>query len=124
MREALPVRKKVAIALFYLKSGADYGVVGLTFGVGKATVFFIVEEFCSAVLQHYFPQKVRFPSTVEEMEASAVDFRRRWNFPGIIGAVDGCHIPIRAPSHDGGDYYNYKGWHSIILLAVVDSQYR
>ncbi|XP_046384664.1 putative nuclease HARBI1 [Ischnura elegans] len=123
MREAIPVRKKVAIALYFLKSGSDYGVVGMTFGVGRSTVSAIVEEFCAAVRRQYHP-RIRFPATEEDMRATANQFEYRWDFPGVIGAVDGCHIPIKTPSHEGGDYYNYKGWHSIILLAVVDSAYR
>ncbi|XP_046405087.1 putative nuclease HARBI1 [Ischnura elegans] len=124
MRPALPVAKRVAVALFYLKSGADYGVVGLAFGVGKATVHVIVRDFCRAVLDRYFMECIVFPSTEEGMAAKENCFRTQWNFPGTIGAIDGCHIPMKTPIHGGADYYNYKGWHSVILLAVVDSQYR
>ncbi|XP_046407900.1 putative nuclease HARBI1 [Ischnura elegans] len=124
MRPALPVAKRVAVALFYLKSGSDYGVVGLALGVGKATVHVIVRDFCRAVLDRYFMEYIVFPSTEEEMAAKENCFRTRWNFPGTIGAIDGCHIPMKTPIHGGADYYNYKGWHSVILSAVVDSQYR
>lgn len=36
--------------------------------------------------------------------------------------MDGKHINIVAPD-DTADYYNYKGTHSIILLALVDDDY-
>ncbi|XP_046384860.1 uncharacterized protein LOC124155187 [Ischnura elegans] len=90
MREAIPVRKKVAIALYFLKSGSDYGVVGMTFGVGRSTVSAIVEEFCAAVRRQYHP-RIRFPATEEDMRATANEFQYRWDFPGVIGVVDGCH---------------------------------
>lgn len=31
------------------------------------------------------------------------------------------HIRIKAPPHSGSDFYNYKGFFSIVLLGVVDS---
>ncbi|KAL1445902.1 hypothetical protein MTO96_044756 [Rhipicephalus appendiculatus] len=41
-----------------------------------------------------------------------------------IGALDGCHIPVSPPEEHATDYFNYKGWYSMILLALVDHQYR
>ncbi|XP_049528892.1 uncharacterized protein LOC125947697 [Dermacentor silvarum] len=41
-----------------------------------------------------------------------------------VGALDGCHFPILPPKEHATDYHNYKGWHSIVLLALVDHKYR
>lgn len=35
--------------------------------------------------------------------------------------MDGKHIPIQPSANCGSYYYNYKGYHSIVLLALVDS---
>lgn len=42
--------------------------------------------------------------------------------PGIIGAIDGCHIPIKAPPQNAIDYYNRNNIHSVILQAVCNDK--
>ena len=40
----------------------------------------------------------------------------------MVGAIDGSHIPIPAPSEAAqGSYYNYKGFFSVVLVAIVDN---
>jgi hypothetical protein len=62
--------------------------------------------------------------TMEEWSGIARDFYEKWNFPNCIGAIDGKHINIQAPPGSGSMYYNYKGFHSVVLMAVVDANYK
>lgn len=48
----------------------------------------------------------------------------KWQFPHCIGALDGKHISFQALKKDGSFFYNYKGTHSIVLLALVDADCR
>lgn len=60
------------------------------------------------------PNEAAFKSTERE-------FRERWNFPNVVGCLDGKHIRIRCPPKSGSLYYNYKNYFSIILFALSDA---
>jgi hypothetical protein len=65
------------------------------------------------------------PSPTQEMfQEIAKDFNIRWNFPNYVGSIDGKHIRIKCPPKSGSQYCNYKQYHSIVLQAVVDANFK
>lgn len=64
------------------------------------------------------------PKTEEEWIEVSDGFWTTWNMPHCIGAVDGKHFRITRPPSSGSYFYNYKHYYSLVLMAMVDSQYR
>ena len=53
----------------------------------------------------------------------AKDFETIWNMPHVLGALDGKYICIQCPPNTGTLFHNYKGFFSIVLLAICDAKY-
>ena len=124
MRRALSPGIRMAITLRFLATGESYKSIGLAFRVGHATVSKIVPETCKAIITAYAEQWIKTPRTQEEWNRVAEGFERRWNLPHCVGALDGKHIRIRNPLLAGSYYHNYKKFFSVVLMAVVDANYR
>lgn len=41
-----------------------------------------------------------------------------------LGAIDGKHMLISRPENTVSSFYNYKGTYSIVLMPIVDANYR
>ncbi|XP_074861973.1 uncharacterized protein LOC142019253 [Carettochelys insculpta] len=115
MRCALSMEKWVGIAGWKLATPDSYRSVGQQFGVGKATVGAVLMEVIRAINALLLHRLVR----LGDPDAAIAGFATL-GFPNCFGALDGTHIPIRAPEHSGGRYINRKGYHSVVLQALVD----
>ena len=93
------------------------------FRVGHSTVAVIVVETSFAIFEALKKDYISPPGT-EKLKRIAADFYRTWNFPNCVGAIDGKHIAIQCPDNAGSDFINYKGFHSLILMAICDARYR
>lgn len=120
-RDAIPVKKRVAIVLYFLKAGIDYSVLADLFSIGKSTVQAIVQEFLAAVAVRY-KGLIKFP-TEDEKALISEGYERKWQYYDCFGALDGVHIPILAPQENAAEYYCYKSFHSINVLALSDDKY-
>ena len=108
MRVAITVEKRVAIALWFLATGADFRTIAHSFGVLKFTVCLAVKEVCYSVVQVLLPQHIKVP-TGQHLRDVIEGFKRDFKFPQCAGAVDGTHVPIQSPPECPADYYNRKG---------------
>ncbi|CAH1998941.1 unnamed protein product [Acanthoscelides obtectus] len=120
MRNAIPAKIKLEVTLRYLAAGDSMYTLEALHRVARSTIAQFIPEVCDAIYR-VLKDYMRIPCH-EEWKRIEYGFQTKWNFAGCIGALGGKHINIRAPD-DTSDYYNYKGAHSTIFLALVDDNY-
>jgi len=97
--------------------------LAFTYCTGRSTVSGIVEEVCEAIWKNLL--LIVMPEPNEEIwRASENVFKEKWNFPHCVAAIDGKQVRIEAPPHRGSEFFNYKKYHSVVLLALVDANKR
>ena len=116
-RTAIPVPKRVAIALWRLATGDSYRATGLQFGVGKSTAISITHEFCQAL--NHCVEIIKFPRTSDETALAIEAFSVHSDVPQTVGAIDVTHFEILAPEDNPIDFYDRKKRYSVSMQAVV-----
>ena len=120
--KAISVEHRLAITLWCLATCAEYCSIGHLFGVAQCTTCVIVHDTCDAIT-HILKSKHIFFPVGNDLQSVIDGFKMKWQTVQCAGAIDGCHIPVRPPALNHTDYWNRKGWYSVILQAVVDDKY-
>lgn len=123
VRQPLELSKRVAVAVYKLASCCKNRVVADVFGIHKSTVVKYVKMFCITVVNHLLNDIIKFPDK-NDAKQIAQKFERKTHFLQVMGAIDGTHIPIMAPTDGYHDFINRKLWASFVLQAVVDDRGR
>lgn len=121
-RAPIEARRRLAIALWFYARSREYRHIAATFGVGITTVCNIVRQVTAAILAHVHPRFVSLPSG-QRLDDAVRGFRAR-GYPQCAGAIGRVHVPIATPRVNQGDYVNKRGWHSMVLQAVVDHNHQ
>lgn len=118
-RPSIQVDKKILMTLRYLASQETICELSDRFGVSEHCYLNSKKQVITAVIDTFFNKCIKWPDVTDFADiARDFDEMGAYQFPGVIGAIDGCHIPIEAPIHNANSYYNRKKFHSIILQAV------
>nr|CAH7742406.1 unnamed protein product [Callosobruchus chinensis] len=107
-REAIPAEVRLAITLRFLATGDSFASLMYLFRVSKQSISALVPEM---------------PENQQQWKQISQEIFVQWNYPNCIGALDGKHILILRPENTVGEFHNYKGTHSIVLMAIVDAKY-
>ena len=120
-RPAIPLRKQILIYLWFLGNNEPYEHVAGRFDVALSSAFVVAKRISDAMVNNYRNNFIKWligPSADQVI----ANFQEIQGFPGVLGATDGSHIPIRAPNENPNDYVNRKKFHSIVLQVVCDSE--
>ncbi|XP_071503284.1 putative nuclease HARBI1 [Diadema antillarum] len=122
-RASLEPGLKVAITLRHLASGNTYRNMQYAWRVPHNTISVVVRRVVKAIIEEYTDELLFCPTTEQGWRDLADQWYQRyqWYFPHAVGAIDGKHVACKAPLNSGSEYYNYKGFYSVILFAMVDA---
>jgi len=124
MRVPIPAELKLAITLRFLATGESYESLMYQFRVHSSTISKFIPVVCDEIFKTFKDRFMHLPDTTDEWESLANKTQQVWQFPNCIGAADGKHVMIIHPVDSGSEFYNYKGFFSIVLLAIVDYDYK
>jgi hypothetical protein len=105
-RESISAKERLMVTLRYLATGSSLTQLHYDWCISVASLSQIISETCTAIYEVLKMDYLKTPSTEEEWQAISRAFDS-WNFPNVIGAVDGKHIIMMKPWHAGSQYHNY-----------------
>ena len=123
MRSPVSAGERLAVTMRCLVTGGSMQMISFSYRLGHSTVCGIIDSTCAALWEVLASEYLHTPNKSEEWRCISDGFESTWNFPHCIGAIDSKHIMMQAPNNSGSSYFNYKGWHNIVLMAVCDASY-
>ena len=110
-RAPISVGEKLALTLRYLVTGESYTSLSRQFRVGRSTISKFLPQVSRAIQAEFNREYFTCPTTPDEWKKVEREFTITWNVPHALGALDSKH-------------HNYKGFFSVVMLALVDGQYK
>ncbi|XP_045116824.1 uncharacterized protein LOC123507728 [Portunus trituberculatus] len=124
MRKAVTAGERLTLTLRYLATGESQVSLAYQFCISHNLISSIIPSVCRAIYQVLQPQYLYLPRNQSEWQHVASQYYARWNFPMCIGVLDGKRVLISKPPCSGSEYYDYKGHFSLIMMALVDADYK
>lgn len=126
LRDAVPVRQRVAVCIWRLATGEPLRLVSKKFGLGISTCHKLVLEVCAAIRTELMPKFLQWPDD-DSLNKIKEEFGAISGIPNIVGSMYTTHIPIIAPKISVAAYFNkrhternQKTSYSITVQGVVD----
>lgn len=112
---------KILLTCFrFLATGESYRSLSFGYRISHSAISTIVPQVLVALQKKLVPLFLP-PLDQIDWEQKANEFWKRWGFPNCVASIDAKHVRVVAPSKSGSLYFNYKGFFSVVLLAMVDA---
>lgn len=100
---------RILAALRFFATGSYQRGIGEegNIGICQQSISNTLAEICTAI-EEIAPRWIKFPDTEDRKQEVKLQFMDRFNFPGVIGVVDGTHVAILQPVEDEHLYLNRK----------------
>jgi len=111
---------QVLLTIWTLANQEAFRTIADRFGLAnRGLAHYCFVKICRCLKRVLYPNVIVWPAA-SECNAAVNDFEGRYGLPGVVGCIDGCHIPVKAPSGDRDSYICRKGFPSVNLMAVCD----
>ncbi|KAK9695329.1 DDE superfamily endonuclease [Popillia japonica] len=117
------VKQQVLVSLWMLANQETYRQLADKFDITISMAWDYFRRTVNAVVS-IVQDVIQWPKLEQDRKRISLQFYPRQSFPGVIGAIDGTHIPIVAPSHMQNLYINRNKYHSIILQGICSADYK
>lgn len=123
MRPAISAHDRLSATLRYLATGEKLSDLQARCNISRAALSGILPTTCRAIVKALRDQ-IQLPRDPKQWQSIARNFHHKCGFFPAVGAIDGKHVRIEKPPKSESLFYNYKGFFSIHLFAVVDADYQ
>jgi len=103
--EALSMEKRLAITLYYLKTGSLW-MTANAFGIHQCTASKHIHSVCETINMILGENYLHLPTDTEEMRRKVSEFEMRFGMTQEYGCIDGTHLPIKRPPQNSQDYFS------------------
>ncbi|KYN50612.1 Putative nuclease HARBI1 [Trachymyrmex cornetzi] len=119
-RQTIDAQKQILSVLWILATPDSYRSIASRFDVGKSSLFACFVRVIKA-LNKIAPKMIVWPT---EDEAIRIEqgFSCFAGIRGVIGAIDGTFVPIKAPKENAEVYINRKCFYGITLQGICDDK--
>ncbi|KAJ8898352.1 hypothetical protein PR048_003712 [Dryococelus australis] len=123
LREAISEQKRLIATLRFLVTGRSYEDLKFSCAISPQLLGRIIPETCVAVFEELKTEYLKFPTSSADWMNIAQDFKTLWQIENCLGSMDGKFIEINKQNDSGAYFYNYEGFFSVVLFAMVNAQY-
>ena len=124
MREPVSSAERLVLTLRFLASGDLQQSLCFSFRISRAAICTILSKTCEKFWEVLALSYIRAQSIVLEWKKISNKCFDMGDVPHCIDEIDDKHSSIKCPANSGSLYYNYKGFFSLVLLAICDAKYK